>query len=71
MSNKNETSPSLKRSWFQELKAEFKKITWPKKESLLKQAVAVMVIALVIGCIIAGLDSLLKEGILYIVGNVG
>lgn len=32
MSKKEETSsPSLKRSWFQELKAEFGKITWPTK----------------------------------------
>ena len=34
MSKKEETSsPSLKRSWFQELKAEFGKITWPTKDS--------------------------------------
>ena len=33
MSKKEETSsPSLKRSWFQELKAEFGKITWPTKD---------------------------------------
>ena len=37
MSKKEETSsPSLKRSWFQELKAEFGKITWPTKDKLVR-----------------------------------
>ena len=52
MANENE-SASLKRSFFTELKGEFRKIIWPDKKLLGKQSVAVIVAAIVIGCIIA------------------
>ncbi len=69
MSNSKETSsPSLKRSWFQELKAEFAKIIWPTKQSLAKRSVLVMIIAIVLGFIIAGVDWLLQIGLSYIIG---
>ena len=49
MSKKEETSsPSLKRSWFQELKAEFGKITWPTKDKLVRQSAAVIVISVIL-----------------------
>ena len=66
---KEETSsPSLKRSWFQELKAEFGKITWPTKDKLVRQSAAVIVISVILGFIIAGVDYLLQIGLTYIVG---
>lgn len=69
MSNSKETSsPSLKRSWFQELKAEFAKIIWPTKQSLAKRSVLVMIIAIILGLIIAGVDWLLQIGLSYIIG---
>lgn len=69
MSKSKETSsPSLKRSWFQELKAEFAKITWPSKQSLVKQSVVVMIISVILGFIIAGVDLLLKLGLANIIG---
>ncbi len=69
MSNSKETSsPSLKRSWFQELKAEFAKIIWPTKQSLAKRSVLVMIIAIILGFIIAGVDWLLQIGLSYIIG---
>ena len=68
MSKKEETSsPSLKRSWFQELKAEFGKITWPTKDKLVRQSAAVIVISVILGFIIA-VDYLLQIGLTYIVG---
>ncbi len=68
MSNSKETSsPSLKRSWFQELKAEFAKIIWPSKESLAKRSVLVMIIAIILGFIIAGVDWALKIGLSFII----
>ena len=36
--NNKASSPSLKRNWFQELKAEFAKITWPTKNALAKKS---------------------------------
>lgn len=68
MSKNNETSPALKRSWFQELKAEFSKIVWPTKESLSKQSVVVFVVAVILGCLIKCVDILLTFGINQIIG---
>lgn len=45
-----------KKSFFKSIKAEFKKIIWPNKESLLKQSAAVIVISVVLGGVIALLD---------------
>lgn len=61
----NEKAP--KTSWFKGLKAEFKKIIWPAKETLGKQTVAVIVTTLVLGAIIALLDYVIKMGINFII----
>ena len=45
------------------VKAEFKKITWPDKDSLIKQSIAVVVISVVIGAIITILDFGLQYGV--------
>ena len=52
-----------KKSWFKGVKSEFKKITWPDKKSLFKQTLAVILVSLVLGVIIAALDSVLQLGI--------
>ena len=57
----NEKAPA--KSWFKGLKAEFKKIVWPDKESLAKQTVAVIIITAVLSVIIALLDAAVKFGI--------
>jgi preprotein translocase subunit SecE len=67
MGNENE-SASLKRSFFTELKGEFRKIVWPDKKLLGKQSVAVIVAAIVIGCIIAAVDWVMQIGLSFIVG---
>ncbi len=68
MAKNNETSPALKRSWFQELKAEFGKITWPTKKDVGKRSAVVIIAALILGFIIAGVDFLLQYGLTFIVG---
>ncbi len=65
---KNEETTALKRSWFQELKGEFHKIVWPDKKKVSKQTVAVLVIAIILGCIIAGIDWVLQIGMKFITG---
>lgn len=69
MAKKEETSssPALKRSWFQELKGEFGKITWPTKDRLKKESILVIVASVVLGFLIAGVDFLLKIGLTYII----
>ena len=66
MSDKKETSPALKRSWFQELKGEFSKITWPGKKQLAKEVTVVLVSAIVLGCVIVIVDYLLNLGLQFI-----
>jgi len=68
MSKNKETSPALKRSWFQELKAEFAKIVWPTNDSLAKQSVVVFIVAVILGCLIKGVDVLLEFGLNQIIG---
>ena len=45
------------------LKAEFKKIIWPDKNTLAKQTIAVIVVSVILGGIISVVDALLKYGI--------
>ncbi len=52
--------------FFDGVKAEFKKISWPDKDSLIKQSVAVVIISLVVGAIIAVLDFGLQWGVDFI-----
>lgn len=56
-----------KKSWFKGLKSEFKKIIWPDKESLAKQSVAVGIVTIILGIIIALVDMLIKAGINVII----
>ena len=44
------------------VKSEFKKITWPAKDALLKQSVAVVIISVVVGAIITILDFGIQYG---------
>ena len=50
-------------SFFKGAKAEFKKISWPDKQSLLKQSIAVVSISVVLGLIITLFDTVIKYGI--------
>lgn len=52
-----------KQSFWKSLKSEFKKITWPEKQSLVKQTLAVCVITVILGAVIAGVDTVYKIGI--------
>ena len=52
-----------KKSWFKGLKSEFKKITWPDKETLVKESAAVIVITVVLGFVIALVDMAIEYGV--------
>lgn len=56
-----------KKSWFKGLKAEFSKIIWPDKETLVKESSAVVVISIVLGLLIALVDLVIKAGINVII----
>ena len=55
-----------KPGFFKGVKSEFKKITWPDKNSTFKQSVAVVSISIVAGLIIAVLDFLIQHGVNFI-----
>lgn len=61
---KNESKP--KTSFFKGLELEFKKISWPDKNTLVKQSVAVTIVSVVLGCIIAVLDFGIQYGVNFL-----
>ncbi len=52
-----------KKSWFKGLKSEFKKITWPDRETLVKESAAVIVITIILGIVIALVDMGINAGV--------
>ena len=53
-------------NFFKGVQSEYKKIIWPDKQSLGKQSVAVVVISVVLGAVIAALDFLIQWGVNFI-----
>lgn len=53
-------------SFFKGVKAEFKKIAWPDKKSMLKQSIAVVAISVVVGLVIAVLDYVIQYGVNFL-----
>ncbi len=56
-----EKTEKNQKSWFDGLKAEFKKIIWPDRKSLVKQTGAVVAVSIVLGMIIAILDFIFQN----------
>ena len=54
---------TAKPGFFKNLKAEFKKCTWPKKDELAKQSVLVILVSVLLGVPIAGFDWLIRLGL--------
>lgn len=54
-------SASKKNSFFAGLKAEFNKVIWPTKDTVVKQTTAVVVVSVILGIVI----SLLDMGIIF------
>ena len=57
------TEKQARPKFFKGVKAEFKKISWPDRQSTLKQSVAVVLISIVLGVIIAIIDYVVKYGV--------
>mgnify|MGYP000469668985 CR=1 FL=1 len=52
----SEAEKTSKPGFFKSVKSEFKKCTWPKKEDLVKQSALVIVVSVLLGVLIAGVD---------------
>lgn len=66
MGNSSNEQKAPKTKFFDGVKAEFKKITWPDKETVLKQSVAVVCISIVLGIIISILDVIMQYGVNFL-----
>jgi preprotein translocase subunit SecE len=65
-----EASATKKVGFFKGVKGEFRKIIWPNFSTLSKQTTTVIVVSLVIGGIIAGIDLVFNKGIFYLINNL-
>ncbi len=66
MGDSAKTDKAPKASFWKGVKAEFNKISWPAKDALIKQSIAVTAISIVLGLIITLLDTLLQYGVNFL-----
>ena len=64
------TEKSSQKSWFDGLKAEFRKIIWPDQKTLVRETGAVVAVSIVLGMLIAVLDFIFQYGVNILV-NIG
>jgi len=57
-----------KRNFFKGVRSEFKKITWPTRDDVLKQTIVVTVITVVVAALIAAIDLGVQYGINFLTG---
>ena len=60
---KKQEAPVRKTGFFKNVKAEFKKIIWPNKETVAKETGAVVFFGVVLGVLIAIIDAIVKFGL--------
>ncbi len=62
-----EKKTEKKNSFFKGVKAEFKKIIWPTKETVAKETGAVIFFGVVLGVLIAIIDAIVKAGLQLVI----
>lgn len=67
MADNAKVDKASKTSWMEGLKAEFDKIIWPTKDDLKRQTIAVVAVSVVVGLMIAIMDSLIQYGVDFLV----
>ena len=63
---KKDSKKVSKPNFFEGVKMEFKKISWPDRKTTFKQSVAVVIISVVVGAVIAILDFGAKNGVNFL-----
>ena len=61
------TEKAPKTSFFDGLKAEYKKIIWPDQKTVTKQTIAVVSVSVARGVIIAGLEIIIVEALMLVI----
>ncbi len=59
---------SKAQTWWEGVKAEWRKIIWPTKDDLIKKTGIVAVVSVILGVIITILDFLIQNGIDFLLG---
>lgn len=65
--NLTTTEKAPKKSKFKGLKAEFSKIAWPDRDTIIKQSSAVLLASVALGVIISVVDLIVKFGLGFII----
>jgi len=55
--------------YFSEVRSELRKVTWPKKEEVTKLTLIVLIISVIVGGYVGGLDYLLTKGLELLVAR--
>ena len=66
MGDSANTEKTKKPGFFKGVKSEFQKITWPDKKSLLRQTVAVVLVTVALGVLIAVFDLAIQYGVRFL-----
>ncbi len=61
--NEPQEKAAKKKGAFQNMKAEFKRIVWPDKNTVVKESTAVIVVTIILAVVIAFLDFVIKTGL--------
>ena len=57
------------KTWWIGVKAEFSRIIWPDKATIIRQTVVVVVITIIVGVLISLIDSVVQLGLDAIIGR--
>jgi preprotein translocase subunit SecE len=68
MGHNENVEKTPKTSWFTGLKAEFAKIFWPDRKSVVRQTIAVVAVSVALGLIIALMDWFIQFGVDFLIG---
>ncbi len=68
MGDTTSSGQAKKKSFVQGLKAEYRKIIWPTKETVTKQTIAVLVSTVALGLVITVLDLVIRLGLDFLLG---
>ncbi len=63
MADKKKKEKKSIKEWFKGLKAEFKRVIWPDKPTIIRQTIVTIVITIIVGILIALIDSLVQLGL--------
>ena len=66
MGDSSNTEKSGVKGFFKGVKTEFKKISWPDATTLFKQSVVVIAVSVVLGLIIALMDTIIQYGVSFL-----